>query len=537
MDGFSPIDIGMPDKFDAWRPHQMQATLDIVDAEERYVTSVCPTGFGKSPMYVAAALINEGRTVFLTSTKGLQDQLMKDFGELGMVEMKGRNAYRCRMGRTPETSCDRGPCATGRFFCKYKESGCLYYDALRRAQHAKLLSTNYACWMYTQGEGQGFGDEPFDMMVCDEAHDSAEMVASYLAVDLNRGNDTVRSYLPNLPEAQGMTLTQWKGWAASTRLQTEADMERLKDYMDMYSDEPRSDQVREYVALKRLTNDLGVIAGMSSDWIVGIDKFHYKFSPIWPKEYCEGALFMGIPKILFTSASICEKSVELMGVPTGDEASLNVQGHAFFEYPHSFPLRNRPLIHIPTIRLNFRSTEQEIKIWRARIDQIIDRGRDDRKGIVHTVSYKRRNDVLRFSKHQQIMITHKTGTAPEVVRDFKDMDPPLVLVSPSMTTGWDFPDDECRYQVIGKIAYPDTTDPITKARSKDDNEYSPYVAMQQLIQACGRGVRSATDWCETFIIDDNIKWFFYRYQHLAPEWFRGSLVSVNTIPIGREDDS
>ena len=100
-----------------------------------------------------------------------------------------------------------------------------------------------------------------------------------------------------------------------------------------------------------------------------------------------------------------------------------------------------------------------------------------------------------------------------------------------MTTGYDFPYDDCRYQIMVKIPYPNTADKMTKARGKADKEYLSYITMQQLVQACGRGVRSADDFCESFITDDNALWFLTRNEHLAPAWFNDSYrLGVSLIP-------
>jgi Rad3-related DNA helicase len=128
------------------------------------------------------------------------------------------------------------------------------------------------------------------------------------------------------------------------------------------------------------------------------------------------------------------------------------------------------------------------------------------------------------------MLSHKRKDTLEKVKMFKASAPPKILVSPSMTTGWDFPGSECEYQIIGKLAYPDTRSKLVKARMDADDDYAPYVAMQQLIQACGRGVRSLTDRCENFIIDDNIVWFIRRYRKFAPKWFSEAFISRVTAP-------
>jgi Rad3-related DNA helicase len=99
-----------------------------------------------------------------------------------------------------------------------------------------------------------------------------------------------------------------------------------------------------------------------------------------------------------------------------------------------------------------------------------------------------------------------------------------------MVTGWDFPDDECRWQVIVKMPYPDIRGAITKARSAKDKDFINYKVAQQLIQTTGRGCRSASDKCETFVIDNNIVWFLERNRHLLVEWFGGAYRVERSIP-------
>jgi Rad3-related DNA helicase len=198
--------------------------------------------------------------------------------------------------------------------------------------------------------------------------------------------------------------------------------------------------------------------------------------------------------------------------------------------PSSFPVENRRVTHIPTVRLNHRSTEAEIGLWVTRIDQIIGR-RLDRKGIIHTVSYDRARSIMERSACRDLMITHRSGGVAHAVSQFKRTRAPSILVSPSVTTGVDFPGDQCRYQIVAKIPFPDGRDPLVKARTEADPEYGLYLAMQAVIQASGRGCRSVDDFCETLIVDDMWTWFYSRNGHLAPGWFREAVRRQITIPV------
>ena len=187
--------------------------------------------------------------------------------------------------------------------------------------------------------------------------------------------------------------------------------------------------------------------------------------------------------------------------------------------------------HVPTTRVSYRSDDYSATIWQSRIDQIIQR-RLDRKGIVFTVSYDRARLLMSRSRYKNIMLTHSTGDVTLVINRFKQMKAPAVLVSPSVTTGYDFPAElyNIRYIVVGKIPYPDTRDPVMEARRRDDPDWPSYMAMDTLIQETGRATRSETDKCEVLVVDDNICWFYPKFQHFAPKWFqerwKGSLSCV-----------
>jgi len=144
--------------------------------------------------------------------------------------------------------------------------------------------------------------------------------------------------------------------------------------------------------------------------------------------------------------------------------------------------------------------------------------------------------LLSRSRFKDIMFTHSTGDVIQVVEKFKKASAPAVLVSPSVTTGYDFPMDISghgvpQYIVIGKIPYPDTRDLVTEARHKDDKDWTSYMAMETLVQSCGRMTRSENDKCEVMCIDDNFKWFAYKFSHFAPSWFRARIKgSLETVP-------
>jgi Rad3-related DNA helicase len=461
------------------------------------------------------------RTLFLTSSKGLQSQLMADFGEIGMVDIRGRRNYLCIL-ESDGTTCDHGPCVAG-VKCKYKlDSRCRYFRALSAAARAQLVVTNYSFWM-ASNEHAGGPLGAFQMIVCDEGHGLPDIVSNWMTVTVRKNEPLLKGRV-DWSIVGRFTLKQWRELARSLLASVEGEANSLADCIRTGSGDHHIR--KEYLRTKSLLDGISKISKMGDDWVLDIGDTGISFSPIWPQPYMEEEMWRGTKKVVITSATLCRKTLDMLGI-TEDDSDYK-------EYPHPFPLRNRSLIHIPTIRLNHRTTDLELKRWASRIDQIID-GRLDRKGIVHTVSYARRDFLLSVSRFRDVFITHKRLDTELMVSKFRTAPPPQVLVSPSMATGWDFPGDTARFQVIGKLAYPDTRNRIIKARSVDDPDYGAYIAMQQLIQAVGRGVRSMDDWCESFIIDDNIGWFMQRYsKKFAPHWFREAFGRVSTIPVARK---
>ena len=503
-----PIIFGLPPKFPEWRQHQAAACESMLQDSPRFLIQVCPTGFGKSVTYMTAAMISGGRTAILTSTKGLQSQLMHDFGGIeGVADIRGRGNYPCRLNS--QVSCDIGPCVFGVKCSMREEGGCFYYDQLRRVLKAKVVITNYAYWMSQHEYSEGLGR--FNLLVLDEAHSAPDHVIDHISVSFSKNNRIEERKL-QLREPLPGDAGGWKDWAENCLMEVRYDMEEAKLL--------RKEKL--YLQLKRIVDKLARLAdSINESWVWEEDDFNVTLSPIWPSPYCEFALFLGIPKVVLTSATVVPKTGDLLGIP-------KPLTH-FEEFPHSFPVENRPLIHLPTVRMNFRNTAVEERLWLTKIDNVI-RDRVETKGIIHTVSYARRDLVLRNSKYAPYMISHQRKDTEETVRGFKRASAPCILVSPSMATGWDFPDDECRWQIIIKLPYPDTRGAIISARARSDKDYTSYITMQQLIQATGRGVRNETDYCETFILDNNIVWFLKTYSHLSVDWFKGAYRISQTIP-------
>ncbi len=536
----APRDLGLPQKFASWRANQEEAIHEFLDCKTDYLAQCMPTGSGKTVVYVSDAVLSGMSTVILTSTKALQTQLLSDFAEIGMVEIKGKNSYRCvedRYGR----GCDLGDCNFGLQCDRSTRGGCHYYDALRGAMRAKLVVTNYAYWLTMNRFHPNGIKGGVELLVMDEAHHAENHLASTYSFHI-RPKEADQLLTMQIPASTG-ALLKWADEAYS-RADHIYEAERFHFQQRQTGDKDQLARIKslrdKIETLRKHTSD--------RDWLVEIQD-GIKFCPIWPKRYAEKTLFRNTERVLMTSATVRPKTVEMLGLAPqlgkGDAGSkaevLMAQvgpvgrtvsqepACVFSDYPSIFDAERRLVIHVPTVRVNKDTTKEQYEKWIRRIDQII-APRLHQKGIVHTVSYDRRNMVLEKSEYAEYMITHMRESVVRAVDKFKKSNPPAILVSPSVTTGFDFIDDFARWQIIGKIPFPDTRDRLTKARTERDPEYGAYVAMQSLVQASGRACRSPSDYGISFLIDDSAFWFMKRFARFAPRWFMDGYRTSDLIP-------
>lgn len=512
-----PRDLGFPPKFQSWRLHQDRAILNGLDSQRRFVAQAVPTGGGKSPAYVAQALLSGVRCAILTSTKGLQDQLLDDFAGIGLVDIRGRANYDCRLA--PGMTCEDG----AHVRCQHDGSGaCAYYNAYARAANAPLVVTNYSYWVLVHKYGKGLGH--FDMLVLDEAHNAPDEVCSVMSQSFS-SEEILYTLQSDFPRAES-PLPAWRIWAKTLLPRAEELRDRRAEFLRDRAATASLREIRELGRIKGLVTKLHVIASAQGDWIAEANPQKtggYHLDPLWPAPYVEEILFRGIPRVLAVSATVLPKTCELLGIRP---AELDFQ-----QYPSTFPPERSPFYYIPTCRVDHRSMLKldYVDLWVRRIDQII-AGRLDRRGIIHTVSYERKNLILSNSIYSEFMVAHVTRDAMRQAQYFKRLAPPAILLTPSMSTGYDFPYESCEYQILSKVPYPDTRSSIMQARTKADKSYGPYITAQQLVQSAGRAMRAKDDRVENFIIDDHIRGFIASQRDLLPPWFLKLYRRKETVP-------
>lgn len=478
-----------------WRAGQWDIVMDILSAmqEKKYVLACIPTGGGKS--YIAWAVSHilrdagtvRGRTDIVTATKGLQRQYEDTFGKLGMAVVMGKNNYPCYNKK--QLTCEEAwP------FCgKDDDYPCCYRDAVMDAVGSDHTVMNYHYRANAERVGESTG-----LLIADEAHEANEVICDSMAAGTNeRELDMLK--IP-WPKVEGWEAAKYIRQAA---MQAEAAL----------ANETSVEGARKRSAAERLGRAFDRV---QRDWIVsyrdGRVGREISFDPVWAGVYTKSALVQGAERVLLMSATVRAKTRGLLGIKQEDSE--------FLEYGPMFDKRRHPITWVKSVRLRDGMADSGYKVWVYTIDNILrPRLRLGRKAVVHTFSYQRARIFMELSEFKDRAVTHRDagGTARAVEEFTANGDGADILVSPSVYTGYDFKDDMARVNIIGKVPFISSAEPVVKARCDQDKEYAMYITAQNLAQAAGRIMRSGDDWGETFVVDDNIGWFAQRYGYLLPK--------------------
>lgn len=547
-----PADLGLPPKFASFRSYagfdQLAVAQDLAAgyAEHRFQVLQAATGSGKSltSATVAALLArekspNDGpfRWLVLTGTKGLQVQYTQD--GLAQCSVVGHRNYPCmpsyqRLATEAEDPDDpEFRClAIPRDTCGYT------IDTTRARESAGVAGVvgNYAHWLSLgrYSDPRLLGD--FDLLVCDESHSCGEWLTRAMQIYLSpyaigkvlNNNGPYR--MPDFRE-----IRQWNGWLAELHLKAE---ERYAWCQVACKGSKTSPELKK---AERLVADLNLlllvsdeerwqrVASLSEPWVVipQDQRPGYVFSPRWGADFAERYLFRGIPRVLLTSATVTPQHAKQLGIPADQMR--------FREVPSPFDPRRRPVIWVPTTRVDFRMTDGQRWLLMRRIDQVIEAAITEGagNGLIHSVSYDWAEQIKRESAYSAAILTHKKDSAEfqASLERFKAMGRAgqfAVMCSPRMVEGVDLPDVLCTWQVIVKCPFPDTQDPLEKLRAKDQG-YRDLVVAMKITQMVGRPVRGIEDFATTFVFDDH--WG----QHVAKQcpfaqWMRAAFRTVRPEP-------
>ena len=442
--------------FERPRDAQLETISEIrkaITKGYRYIVLEAGTGTGKSA--IAATLANMSESSYiLTVTKQLQDQYLKDFKNFKLV--KGRSNFPCKsyLEENVHQSCEEGKCIVEGFNCPYSMKNenpptCHYYAQKYDALNAKNVIANYHYMFLELNYVEDFTKR--ELLICDEAHNLSAYITELSKIEnLNK---------PVLLEK------------ISALKQKISDCNRFVENINYDPD----------------------------SWIIDYDEEFetLEFKPVKVDSYAVNTLFDFADVSLFMSATILDYELfaKWLGIDPSEIYAIR-RKTPFDNARNPIIVSNEYNLSKSYIRLNAPKTIELL-------EDILS-SHENEKGIIHTVSSECMCFIMDNVRSDRL-IAHNTKNRSEILEEFKRSDEALVLVSPSMDEGVDLPGDECRFQIVYKIPYPDLGSKQVKSRIALDEEWYDYKTSLRLVQTHGRGMRFEDDYCKTYFIDNRLR--------------------------------
>lgn len=538
------------------RPQQRTILKKIaqgLDQGYHYLLLDAGTGIGKSA--IAVTLANYFSSAYLvTITKQLQDQYHNDFK---FQVLKGRNNFDCIEGMVfKDTTCDNGLCQTEDLLCDHgisrkgelicfndmwgqpwyfnSEDPCHYWLQKGKSVQSPITLMNYSSFFPEMNYMEHFGERV--LAVFDEVHNMENQVMDQLSLELSNKNlkKDFDEYLERLIEIDELHSIPYISKEDFTE-----DVDFWKEHIVKFNDAYKSILKIPDVPLKkrksvhRVINRLSLVESELEDhpteWVIEANRKvrTVTFKPVEVSRFVQRYLLSHTDYCLLMSATILSKDHFCKWHGINPEDALYIQVKS------PFKIENRPIYLKTAGRMSNKFIEETKPRSIPAIKRILEKHQSE-KGLIHTHSHKLATYISQQLQDPRIIIYSpdgKSGRGPkreQVIREFVKSEEPLVLVAPSVDEGVDFPNDLCRFQVIYKIPFPYLGDKQIMTRMKRDGYWYAYKTVASLVQAYGRGMRNEADYCNTYILDQDIygvlmeKW--RKCLYFIPEYFEEAIL-------------
>jgi Rad3-related DNA helicase len=253
-----------------------------------------------------------------------------------------------------------------------------------------------------------------------------------------------------------------------------------------------------------------------------------QFAPVLVDRFLERFLWSRADKRILSTATM----------PFADDSAqwfrnigLDPERTAVIKRPMPFPSENRLVNLARSIGAMSRGRDEEH--WPTIVGTIeyLARRHAGEKGLIHTASYARAEKLHEDLPDGRSICHEQDGGLHDdawYINRWQN-DEADVLLSPALTDGIDLADEQCRWQALVKVPYPNPTNARVDARldEPDGDRWYFETTAQSIIQAVGRGVRHDEDYCTFYVLDES--YFDVRRKASFPEWFLDAEAQIDVV--------
>jgi Rad3-related DNA helicase len=506
---------------------------------KKFVICCAPTGSGKS--FISKAISNSGRnpdqkysdyiksyeafavdrygnftntdigddckenpfgTMVLTITKNLQNQYKELFDDI--MILKGKMNYDCALN--PKNPVEFGECVFDKKIQKncIKCDICPYYNAKRETLASKHAVLNYSMFLSLPEHVSHR-----EYVICDEASKLEEELVNRYSKCLSFKVLKRFGYSPS--DVPVYSYNHFNIFLQELRTKVYEELNNLRNSFNKKKSQA-DNEIRKFSALNNFNTHLSEINDLWSECQFLLERRDdgIYLTPINVQNVAKKIFNCG-DKILLMSATIIDHA--------NFAKRLGIEDYEYIEMESTFDPKKAPIYSVKNFEINYKNLKQRLPQLKKYILDIA-KSHKNEKGIIHThtmeiTEYLRNNIVDPRFIFRGDKMTNEDILA--IHNDPKNKN--TIIVSPSMTFGVDLKGDLAKFQILVKAAFLPLNDERVKTVMESDKNWYVNKMLDDLIQACGRGVRSKQDECITYILDSNITNNVLRYKHKLPKHF------------------
>lgn len=543
-----------------FRPFQKEAIYSLV-ANTVNSTKVqvleAPTGSGKSYIaMITAGVLNKyfnKDCYILVSDTSLFRQYEKDLKKhnLSWGCICGKDNYMCPRNGEPFSSsvCQAKEVSLGTL-CNTEDanskgyncaSKCKYVQAYKKAISSEIVVMTYQLWLISSCLMKLQNMQPLypkkSVIICDEGHKIPEIVQGSFSPKVNMDNYSYLHKIDSFFEKEDEEGTGLPNWDNINQTVQVMKLIYNKDYPDIYAKrrdllmllqrlysqfeklQIAGDQVRReakessspgryYTVLKSFSSLANDFSCMKLYLDVISKKGFINFVPSMPNEdtivfncaneseLIKETLHKEAPQEIIMSATIGDADIYLDLIGASEYKTTAMEMESIFDFSKS------PIYMGANYKMSYNEKAASLPHIIKQIEQICGSHKNER-GIIHSGTYEISKAIyngLSPSDKARIIFYNNAKGREEAIRLFKQF-PNKILMGPSILEGLDFEGDLCRFIIIAKLPYASLGDNLVKAKMEMFPKWYSYDCVNKITQGIGRGVRSETDYCSTYILD------------------------------------
>lgn len=527
------------------RPAQLEAISFVDEHIEKGFNDIviaAPTGSGKTAIGAAIAFWASHSTLiegaapggyYLVTQKLLQDQIEKDFPKFKKAgaSLKSATEYHCDDKNTSCALAGKGSNEEGARKSKcsaYNTPDCPYSMAKQAFMANSMSVTNYPYFFTEKTFVKKFKKRR--VLIADECHTLESQITGFIEINIGpKETSFMRRSEVRLNELTSLEL--FREWIVNDYY------ERLEWYAQSmetasFGSEGNTKKFEEEAAwsmalLARLTGSLQSMRSDPDNWVYWTEKddegnWRAMAKPIDASLYFDSLIKEAAEVRIYLSAFPGDKKVFCRSL------GLNPKHVAWLDMESDFPVDNRCIIPICVGSMSRRNVDESLPKVAESVYRIM--RSNDEKGLLHCNSYKLGENLLQALKQKD------PATASRIIfpKNAEERDAAFashaistngsVLLSPSMTEGYDFKEDLAEWQIILKVPYPSLGDKQVVAKKAKDPDWYALKTVMTIVQACGRIVRTPSDVGYTYILDADFHQLLNRYEFLFPKWWMEALI-------------